>query len=77
MVWKTVSLPMSNKLKYCTLTFLPCQFHSLFTWVVNLKIKELNCEKAGFRAIQMENDADMLILWSCIINSVTEYSMHQ
>ena len=29
---------------------------------MNLKIKEFNCEKAGFRAIQMENDANMLIL---------------
>ena len=29
---------------------------------MNLKIKEFNCEKAGFRAIHTENDADMFIL---------------
>ena len=28
---------------------------------MNLKIKEFNCEKAGFRAIHTENDADMFI----------------
>ena len=39
---------------------------------MNLKIKEFNCEKAGFRAIQMENDADMLILWHSIINGTAE-----
>ena len=44
---------------------------------MNLKIKEFNCEKAGFRAIHTENDADMFILWPCIINGVTEFSMHQ
>ena len=30
---------------------------------VNLKIKEFHSEKAGFRAIHTENDADMLISW--------------
>ena len=44
---------------------------------MNLKIKEFNCEKAGFRAIHTENGADMFILWSCIINGATEFSMHQ
>ena len=29
---------------------------------MNLKLKEFNCEKAGFRAIHTENDADMFIL---------------
>ena len=29
---------------------------------MNLKIKEFNCEKAGFRVIHTENDADMFIL---------------
>ena len=33
-----------------------------------LKIKEFNCEKAGFRAIHTENDADMSISWRHIIN---------
>ena len=47
------------------------------TQVMNLKIKEFNCEKAGFRAIHTENDADMFILWPCIINGATEFSMHQ
>ena len=28
---------------------------------MNLKIKEFNCEKAGFRAIHTENEADMFI----------------
>ena len=35
---------------------------------VNLKIKEFHSEKAGFRAIYTENDADMLISWRRIIN---------
>ena len=47
------------------------------TQVMNLKIKEFNCEKAGFRAIHTENDADMFILWPYIINGATEFSMHQ
>ena len=49
----------------CTLTFLPSQFHSLFLsqMEVNLKIKEFSREKAGFRAIHTENDADMFISW--------------
>ena len=38
------------------------------TWEMNLKIKEFNCEKAGFRAIHTENDADMIISWRHIIN---------
>ena len=46
------------------------------TWEVNLKIKEFNCGKAGFRAIHTENDADMFVLWHCIINGATEYLMH-
>ena len=37
------------------------------TWEMNLKIKELNCEKAGFRAIHTENDADMFISWHHIM----------
>ena len=41
---------------------------------VNLKTEEFNCEKAGFRAIHMENDADMLISWRRITNGATEYS---
>ena len=36
---------------------------------VNLKIKESNCEKAGFRAIDAENDADMFISWRRIVNA--------
>ena len=47
------------------------------TWEVNLKIKEFNCEKAGFRAIHTENDADMFISWHSIINDATEFSTHQ
>ena len=43
---------------------------------VNLKIKEFNCGKAGFRAIHTENDADMFVLWHCIINGATEYLTH-
>ena len=39
------------------------------THVVNSKIKEFNCEKARFIAIHTENDADMFILWHCIINA--------
>ena len=46
------------------------------TWEVNLKIKEFNCGKAGFRAIHTENDADMFVLWHCIINGATEYLTH-
>ena len=38
------------------------------TWEMNLKIKEFNGEKAGFRAIHTENDADMFISWRHIIN---------
>ena len=38
------------------------------TWEMNLKIKEFNCEKAGFIAIHTENDADMFISWRHIIN---------
>ena len=33
------------------------------TQEVNLKIKEFSREKAGFRAIHTENDADMFISW--------------
>ena len=36
---------------------------------VNLKIKEFNCEKAGFREIHAENDADMFISWRRIVNA--------
>ena len=43
---------------------------------VNLKIKEYNCEKAGFRAINTENNADRFISWRRIINDATEYSTH-
>ena len=39
------------------------------TRVVNSKIKEFNCEKACFIAFHTENDADMFILWHCIINA--------
>ena len=38
------------------------------TQEMNLKIKEFNCEKAGFRAIHTENDADMFISQRHIIN---------
>ena len=44
---------------------------------VNLKIKEFNYEKAGFRAIHAENDADMFISWRRIINDATDFSTHQ
>ena len=63
-----------------------CQFHSFFLCVVQkilfytgneLEKKEFNCKKVGFRAIHTENNADMFILWPCIINGVTEFSMHQ
>ena len=47
------------------------------TWVMNLKIKEFNFEKAGSRAIHTENDANMFISWPHIINGATEFSMHQ
>ena len=40
---------------------------------VNLKIKEFNCEKAGFGAIHTENDADLFVSWHCIIDDMTEY----
>ena len=43
---------------------------------VNLKIKEFHSEKAGFRAIHTENDADMLISWRRIINDATEFSTY-
>ena len=43
------------------------------TWEMNLKIKELNCEKAGFRAIHTENDADMFISWRHIINDAQNF----
>ena len=33
------------------------------TQEVNLKIKEFSREKADFRAIHTENDADMFISW--------------
>ena len=72
---------------FCTLTFLPCQFHSLFlfnfkkrfslTREMNLRIKEFNCEKAGFRAIHTENDADRLISCRRIINDAKDFSTHQ
>ena len=42
---------------------------------MNLKIKEFNCEKAGFRAIHTENDAHLS--WRRIINGATEFSTHQ
>ena len=44
---------------------------------MNLNIKEFNCEKAGFRAIHTENDADMFISWRRIINDATDFSTHQ
>ena len=44
---------------------------------VNLKIKEFHSEKAGFRAIHTENDADMLISWRRIINDATEFPTHE
>ena len=76
-----------TKLLSCTLTFLPCQFHSLFlfnfkkrfslTREMNLQIKEFNCEKAGFRAIHTENDADRLISCRRIINDAKDFSTHQ
>ena len=47
------------------------------TQEVTLKIKEFFCEKAGFRAIHTENDADMFISWRSIINDPTEFSTHQ
>ena len=43
------------------------------TLEMNLKIKELNCEKAGFRAIHTENDADMFISWRHIINDAQNF----
>ena len=44
---------------------------------MNLKLKEFNCEKAGFRAIHTENGADMFISWRRIINDATDFSTHQ
>ena len=44
---------------------------------MNLKLKEFNSEKAGFRAIHTENDADMFISWRRITNDVTDFSTHQ
>ena len=44
---------------------------------VNLKIKEFNCEKAGFGANHAENYADMFISWPRIINDATEFPSHQ
>ena len=43
------------------------------TWEMNLKIKELNCEKTGFRAIHTENNADMFISWRHIINDAQNF----
>ena len=61
--------------------FTACFFFNLkkkfsLTRDVNLKIKEFNCEKAGFRAIHTENDADIFISWRRIINDATEFSTH-
>ena len=39
---------------------------------MNLQIKEFNCEKAGFRAIHTENDADRLISCRRIINDAKD-----
>ena len=44
---------------------------------MNLQIKEFNCEKAGFRAIHTENDADRLISCRRIINDAKDFSTHQ
>ena len=44
---------------------------------VNLKIKEFNCEKAGFGANHTENDGDVFISWRRIINDATEFPSHQ
>ena len=52
----------------CLVNFTACFFLKFkkqfsLTQVVNLKIKEFSREKAGFRAIHTENDADMFISW--------------
>ena len=44
---------------------------------VNLKIKEFNCEKAGFGANHTKNYAGMFISWRRIINDATEFPSHQ
>ena len=54
-----------------------CSSKNLFYTGNELEKKEFNCKKAGFRAIHTENNADMFILWPCIINGATEFSMHQ
>ena len=43
-------------------TFLPFNFKKQFslTREVNMKIKEFNGEKVGFKAVHTENDADIL-----------------
>ena len=59
--------------------FTACFFQkTILTYTeMNLQIKEFNCEKAGFRAIHTENDADMFISWRRIINDATDFSTHQ
>ena len=84
---KTYKTRKQSSYLVCTLTFLPCQFHSLFlfnfkkrfslTGEMNLQIKEFNCEKAGFRAIHTENDVDRLISCRRIINDAKDFSTHQ
>ena len=41
-----------------------------------LENKRINFEKADFRAIPTESDADLFILWCSMINDVTEFSTH-
>ena len=41
-------------------TFLPFNFEKQFSHEVNMKIKEFNGEKVGFKAVHTENDADIL-----------------
>ena len=62
----------------CLVNFTACFFVKVkkqfsLTQEVNLKIKEFNCEKAGFGAIHTENDADLFVSWHCIIDDMTEY----
>ena len=63
--------------KTCFTTCFFVKFKKQFSFrrVMNLKIKEFNCEKAGFRAIHTENDAHLS--WRRIINGATEFSTHQ
>ena len=70
-------LLLSYLVNFTASFFVKFKKNNSHTRVVNLKIKELNWEKAGLRAIHAENDADMFISWRRIIDDTTKFSTHQ